>query len=60
MNDKYDEYMSSIQMKVVGLEADKLLYTGELYAANLAGETLAKGEEFLDEAAKQINKLKWW
>lgn len=60
VNDKYNEYMSSIQMKVVGLEADKLLYTGELYAANLAGETLAKGEEFLDEAAKQINKLKWW
>lgn len=60
MNDKYNEYMASIQMEIIQLESMKFLYDKELKLANFAGHTLAKGEEFLEDAVNQIKSIKLW
>ncbi|MCY8930069.1 DUF5082 family protein [Bacillus subtilis] len=60
VNDKYNEYMASIQMEIIQLESMKFLYDKELKLANFAGHTLAKGEEFLEDAVNQIKSIKLW
>ncbi|MCY7783111.1 MULTISPECIES: YwqH-like family protein [unclassified Bacillus (in: firmicutes)] len=60
VNDKYNEYMASISGKILDLEIQKATYAGELVLANTAGDLLAKGEDFVEEAGKHISKLKWW
>ncbi|QIW81650.1 YwqH-like family protein [Bacillus tequilensis] len=60
VNEKYNHYMSSIQSKILRLEAEKFELNLTKSAANTAGDLLAKGEDFLEEAGKQISKLKWW
>ncbi|KIN37462.1 MULTISPECIES: DUF5082 family protein [Bacillus] len=60
VNDKYNEYMASIQMEIIQLESMKFFYDKELKLANFAGHTLAKGEEFLEDAVNQIKSIKLW
>ncbi|KIN54628.1 DUF5082 domain-containing protein [Bacillus subtilis] len=60
VNDKYNEYMASIQMEIIQLESMKFLYDKELKLANFAGHTLSKGEEFLEDAVNQIKSIKLW
>ncbi|WP_409509261.1 DUF5082 family protein [Bacillus spizizenii] len=60
VNDKYNEYMASIQSKIFWLETEKFELNLTKSAANAAGDLLAKGEEFVEEAGRQISKLKWW
>ncbi len=60
VNDKYNGYMASIQFKIFTLEAEKFELNLTKSALNAAGDLLAKGEEFVEEAGKQISKLKWW
>ncbi|MCY7866479.1 DUF5082 family protein [Bacillus spizizenii] len=60
VNDKYNEYMASIQSKIFWLETEKFELNLTKGAANAAGDLLAKGEEFVEEAGRQISKLKWW
>ncbi|AFI30217.1 MULTISPECIES: YwqH-like family protein [Bacillus] len=60
VNDKYNEYMASIQSKIFWLETEKFELNLTKSAANAAGDLLAKGEDFVEEAGRQISKLKWW
>ncbi|MEC1612026.1 YwqH-like family protein [Bacillus mojavensis] len=60
VNDKYNDYMASISGEILDLEFQKATYAGELVLANTAGDLLAKGEDFVEEAGKHISKLKWW
>ena len=60
VNDKYNEYMGSIQSKIFWLETEKFELNLTKSAANAAGDLLAKGEDFVEEAGRQISKLKWW
>ncbi|MGV4322615.1 YwqH-like family protein [Bacillus mojavensis] len=60
VNDKYNEYMASIQSKIFWLETEKFELNLTKSAANTAGDLLAKGEDFVEEAGRQISKLKWW
>ncbi|QBJ84062.1 hypothetical protein C7M23_01192 [Bacillus subtilis] len=60
VNDQYNEYMASIQSKIFWLETEKFELNLTKSAANAAGDLLAKGEDFVEEAGRQISKLKWW
>ncbi|KIU05930.1 YwqH-like family protein [Bacillus subtilis] len=60
VNDKYNEYMASINGKIFDLEWDKAQYASELFIANGAANLLKKGEEFAEEVGNTISKLKWW
>ncbi|MED4514984.1 DUF5082 family protein [Bacillus subtilis] len=60
VNDKYNEYIASIQSKIFWLETEKFELNLTKSAANAAGDLLAKGEDFVEEAGRQISKLKWW
>ncbi|MEC1735040.1 DUF5082 family protein [Bacillus mojavensis] len=60
VNDKYNDYMASISGEILDLEFQKATYAGELVLANTAGDLLAKGEDYVEEAGKHISKLKWW
>ena len=60
VNDKYNEYMASIQSKIFWLETEKFELNLTKSAANAAGDLLSKGEDFVEEAGRQISKLKWW
>ncbi|MEC0392508.1 YwqH-like family protein [Bacillus subtilis] len=60
VNDKYNEYMASIQSKIFWLETEKFELNLTKSAANAAGDLLVKGEDFVEEAGRQISKLKWW
>ncbi|AKI93784.1 DUF5082 family protein [Bacillus subtilis] len=60
VNDKYNEYMSSISGEIFSLELKKANYAAELVIANGAANLLEKGEDFVEEAGRQISKLKWW
>ncbi|MBU8570842.1 YwqH-like family protein [Bacillus subtilis] len=60
VNDKYNEYMASISGEIFSLELKKANYAAELVIANGAANLLEKGEDFVEEAGRQISKLKWW
>ncbi|MGF7534465.1 DUF5082 family protein [Bacillus mexicanus] len=60
VNDKYNEYMVSINREILDLKVEKSKYASELFIANGAENLLKKGEEFAEEVGNTIRQLKWW
>ncbi|MBM7647492.1 uncharacterized protein YukE [Bacillus ectoiniformans] len=60
IKDKYDDYMSSISLKILQLQAELAAAQAASFAAQEIGSLINKGEDFIDQVSDGIASLKGW